>query len=80
MDNVLTSMITGKSITASQKKVAAELIAMINRYRVEVVAMVRESIRAENTHCNITGNPCGTDTRPQGGTCKCINCVRYYEI
>lgn len=24
--------------------------------------------------CEVTGNPCGTDTRPEGDPCRCEGC------
>ena len=27
--------------------------------------------------CEITGNPCGTDTRSKNQPCNCANCIRY---
>lgn len=30
------------------------------------------------SRCLVTGNPCGTDTRPVGSHCTCFMCVRWY--
>jgi hypothetical protein len=31
-------------------------------------------------HCQVTGNECGTDTRPIGRPCSCPTCVAADEI
>lgn len=30
--------------------------------------------------CDITGHPCGTDTRPEGEPCPCTTCQQYRTL